>query len=171
MKLTSILLTGVLSTTSLIGMSSVAYADNTGRVAAAGALGSVVGAAVGRQLGGESGAMIGATVGGAGGSAAASDKRNRTESAVGGGLGAVGGYTVGRNTGLQNGDLIGAAVGAAGGAALGNKIAQDKAEAKAEKARRDRIEARKARYNKKYDRNWKRVNYKAKKHHKRYYRN
>lgn len=170
MKFTSLLLTGVLSATSLIGMSNVAYADNTTRVAAAGALGSVVGATVGRQLGGESGAMIGATIGGAGGSAAASDKRSRTESAVGGGLGAVGGYTVGRNTGLQNGDLIGAAVGAAGGAALGNKIAKDKAEEKAEKARRDHIEARKARYNKWNDRNWQRVNYKAKKYRKHYYR-
>ena len=69
MKLMSILLTGVLSATGLVGMSSAAYADNTGRVAAAGALGSVVGASVGRQLGGESGAMIGATLGGAGGSA------------------------------------------------------------------------------------------------------
>lgn len=170
MKFTSILLAGVLSATSLIGMNTVAYADNTGRVAAAGALGSVVGATVGRQLGGESGAMIGATIGGAGGSAAASDKRSRTESAVGGGLGAVGGYTVGRNTGVRNGDLIGAAVGAAGGAALGNKIAKDKAEEKAEKARRDRIAARNARYNKWNDRNWQRVNYKPKHHHRHYYR-
>lgn len=163
MKFTSILLTGVLSTTGLMGISQVAYADNTTRVAAAGALGSVVGASVGRQLGGESGAIVGATLGGAGGSAAASDKRNRTESAVGGGLGAAGGYTVGRNTGLRNGDLIGAAVGAAGGAALGNKVAQDKAEEKAENARRDRIEARYGN-----DRNWQRVNYKGKKHRKYY---
>lgn len=166
MKFTSILLTGVLSATSLVGISNVAYADNTARVAAAGALGSVVGATVGRQMGGESGAMIGATIGGAGGSAAASDKHSRTESAVGGGLGAVGGYTVGRNTGVRNGDLIGAAVGAAGGAALGNKIAQDKAEEKAEQARRDRIAARNARYDSWNNGNWQRVNYKAKKHRK-----
>lgn len=72
--------------------------------------------------------MIGSALGGAGGAAVASNRRDRTSSAIGGGLGGVGGYTVGRNVGGTNGGYIGAALGAAGGSALGNKISKDRAE-------------------------------------------
>ncbi|MCX2643483.1 glycine zipper domain-containing protein, partial [Klebsiella pneumoniae] len=68
----------------------------------------------------------GSALGGAGGAAVASDKRNRTESAIGGGVGGVGGYALGKQMGGSTGGLIGSALGAAGGAALGNKIAKDK---------------------------------------------
>ena len=81
----------ILATSSMM---TVAHADNTARVAATSALGSIVGTAVGKQLGGNTGAMIGSAIGGAGGAAASSNRRDRTEAAIGAGLGGVGGYTV-----------------------------------------------------------------------------
>ncbi|MEC8567490.1 MAG: hypothetical protein VXY56_04265, partial [Pseudomonadota bacterium] len=51
-------------------MMNVAHADNSTRVAATSALGSVVGTAIGQQLGGQTGAMLGSAIGGAGGAAA-----------------------------------------------------------------------------------------------------
>ena len=52
-------------------MMTVAHADNTARVAATSALGSIwSGTAIGKQLGGKTGAMIGSALGGAGGAAA-----------------------------------------------------------------------------------------------------
>ncbi len=65
-------------------------------------------------------------LGGAGGAAVASDRRNRTESAIGGALGGGAGYTVGKSMGGTNGGYVGAALGAAGGSALGNKISKDR---------------------------------------------
>ncbi len=54
----------IIATSSML---SVAHADNSTRVAATSALGSVVGTAIGQQLGGNTGAMIGSAIGGAGG--------------------------------------------------------------------------------------------------------
>ena len=126
MKIKTWLMSAVIASSSMMAIS--AHADNTTRVAATSALGSVVGTALGKQMGGQSGAMIGSALGGAGGAAVASNRRDRTSSAIGGGLGGVGGYTVGRNVGGTNGGYIGAALGAAGGSALGNKISKDRAE-------------------------------------------
>ena len=58
------LYTTIIATSSML---SVAHADNSTRVAATSALGSVVGTAIGQQLGGNTGAMIGSAIGGAGG--------------------------------------------------------------------------------------------------------
>ncbi len=84
MKANNLLLSGVLAVSSMFAIN--AHADNTTRVAATSALGSVVGTALGNQMGGNTGAMIGSAIGGAGGAAVASNKRNRTSSAIGGGL-------------------------------------------------------------------------------------
>jgi uncharacterized protein YcfJ len=125
-----------LSTLITIGTlgSSVAYADEATRAAAAGALGSVLGATVGRQVAGEQGAMIGAGIGAGAAAGAASNRDQRKEAAIGGALGAAAGYSVGNNTGYANGGTIGAAVGAAGGTALGHKISDDRAAEKRERA-------------------------------------
>ena len=125
MKLNTLLISATLATASMFTVS--AHADSTARVAAASALGSVAGTALGKNMGGNTGATIGAALGGAGGAAVASNKRNRTESAIGGALGGGAGYTVGKSMGGSNGGYIGSALGAAGGAALGNKISKDKA--------------------------------------------
>ena len=53
-------------------------------------------------MGGNTGATIGAALGGAGGAAVASDRRNRTESAIGGAIGGGTGYTVGKSMGGTN---------------------------------------------------------------------
>ena len=100
MKLNAMLFSAALAAGSML--SANVYADNTTRVAAASALGSVAGTAIGKNMGGTTGATIGAALGGAGGAAVASNKRHRTESAIGG------------------------ALGGGAGAALGNKISKDK---------------------------------------------
>ena len=81
MKLNAILISTSLAVASMFTVT--AHADNTTRVAAASALGSVAGTAIGKNMGGNTGATIGAALGGAGGAAVASDRRNRTESAIG----------------------------------------------------------------------------------------
>jgi len=134
MKLNVVLLSTALAASSLMTIN--AHADSTTRVAAASALGSVAGTAVGKSMGGNTGATIGAALGGAGGAAVASDRRNRTESAIGGAIGGGTGYTVGKSMGGTSGGYVGSALGAAGGAALGNKISKDKAEEKAKSSRK-----------------------------------
>ena len=68
--LKTLFMTATLATASIF--TAHAYADNTTRVAAASALGSVAGTAIGKEMGGNTGAMIGSALGGAGGAAAAS---------------------------------------------------------------------------------------------------
>ncbi len=118
------ILAGLIATTSSIATTT--YADNNSRVAAAGALGSVVGAVIGQQVAGQGGANVGAAIGGAGGAISASNKDNRKEAAIGAGLGSYAGAAMGSNMYGGSGQLIGAAIGGAGGAALGHKISTDK---------------------------------------------
>ncbi|MCM8514324.1 hypothetical protein J0904_19720, partial [Acinetobacter bereziniae] len=73
MKFNTILFSTALAVTSMFTVS--AHADNSTRIAATSALGSVVGTAVGKQIGGNTGAMIGSAVGGAGGAAASTNRR------------------------------------------------------------------------------------------------
>lgn len=124
MKLNTILMTTALTVSSMFTMS--AHADNSTRIAATSALGSVVGTAVGKQMGGNTGAMIGSAIGGAGGAAVSTNKHDRTAAAIGGGLGGVGGYSVGKSMGGTTGGYIGAAAGAAGGSVLGKKVSEDR---------------------------------------------
>ncbi|MFA9203948.1 MAG: hypothetical protein ACEQSD_08110 [Flavobacteriales bacterium] len=58
-------------------VSGASQASDTGRTAAAGALGGVIGATVGQQIGGQTGALIGAGIGAGGaalGSSIAADR-------------------------------------------------------------------------------------------------
>lgn len=81
MKLNALLISTSLAVASMFTVT--AHADNTTRVAAASALGSVAGTAIGKNMGGNTGATIGlrhsvALVA----RRVASDRRNRTESAI-----------------------------------------------------------------------------------------
>ncbi len=80
MKLNALLLSATLAATSIMAVN--AHADNTTRVAATSALGSVAGTAIGKSMGGNTGAMIGSAIGGAGGAAVSANKRDRTPQAV-----------------------------------------------------------------------------------------
>ena len=62
MKFNAILFSTALAVTSMFTVN--AHADNSTRIAATSALGSVVGTAVGKQMGGNTGAMIGSAIGG-----------------------------------------------------------------------------------------------------------
>jgi uncharacterized protein YcfJ len=124
MKLNALLLSATLATASMFTVT--AHADNSTRIAATSALGSVAGTAIGKQMGGNTGAMIGSAIGGAGGAAVSADRRDRTGAAIGGGLGGVGGYTVGKSMGGTTGGYVGSALGAAGGSVLGKKVSQDR---------------------------------------------
>ena len=57
MKLNTLLFSAALAVTSVFTVN--AHADNSTRIAATSALGSVAGTAIGKQLGGNTGAMIG----------------------------------------------------------------------------------------------------------------
>lgn len=124
MKLNALLLSATMVAASIFTVS--AHADNSTRIAATSALGSVAGTAIGKQMAGNTGAMIGSAIGGAGGAAVSADRRNRTGAAIGGGLGGVGGYAVGKNVAGSTGGYIGSALGAAGGSVLGKKVSEDR---------------------------------------------